>query len=161
MSFSTFLIRAVGIGATAISAREAHIWSQKNATYKTRDNLANNLSDLYINQTVATDGSVMTENLKKDYMQWRMNDRHIPALQYIGNRINGYISGVVQNIVPLALGLGAMFSASQSNSKWAIYKGSIPKPIAGACAIALGLIGIGSVTKNVLGWRSDYPKGFL
>lgn len=159
MSFSTLLIRTVGIGATALCLRETHVASQEYAAYETRENVAKDLSDLYLKHTVSTDGSVLTEDLKERYKEWRMNDRHIPAIQYVKNRVVGYLHGFAQNLIPLVLGVGAMFAVS--NSKIPIYRGSVPKPIAGVCAIALGVIGLGSFTKNVLGLRSDYPKGFL
>lgn len=159
MSFSTLLIRATGIGATALCLSETHVKSKEHASYETRENIAEDLSDLYLKHSVSTDGSVFTENLKERYKEWRLNDRHIPAIQYVKNRVVGYLHGLAQNIIPLALGVLAMFAVS--NSKVPIYRGSVPKPIAGACAVVLGLIGLGTFTKNVLGWRSDHPKGFL
>ncbi len=159
MSFSTLLIRTVGIGSTALCLRETHIASQEYAAYSTREEVAQNMSDLYLKHNVTTDGSTVTEDLKERYLEWRMNDRHIPAIQYIKNRVIGYLHGFAQNIIPIALGVGAMFAVSES--KIPVYRGSVPKPVAGICAIALGLIGLGSFTKNVLGWRSDYPKTFM
>ena len=158
MSFSTLLIRTVGVGATALSAYEINNKSREHSSYETRENIAEDLTDLYIKHTVSGDGSEMTEKLKEGYMEWRMNDKHIPALQYIKNRFMGYVHGTLEHIVPLVLGVGAMFAHSES--KLAIYKGGVPKPIAGLCAIGLALMGAGSFTKNVLGWRNEHPGGF-
>lgn len=158
MSFSTLLIRTVGLGATAISAYEINNKSREHGSFETRENVAQDLTDIYLKHTSGGNGSELTEELKKEYMGWRMDDTHIPSLYYVKNRTTGYGHGILENILPLALGLGALFA--RSSSKLALYKGFMPKPIAGLCAIALGVLGVGSFTKNVLGWRNEHPGGF-
>lgn len=158
MSFSTLLIRTVGLGATALSAYEINNKSREHGSYETRQNVADSLGDLYLKHTVGGDGTEFTEKLKEGYMEWRMDDKHIPALYYLKNRVTGYIHGFAEHLIPLALGVGAMLAYSES--KASIYKGFVPKPIAGLCAIGLGLMGIGGFAKNVLGWHNEHPKGF-
>lgn len=159
MVFSTALIRTVGLGATALSLYEINNKSKEHGSFETRENVAEDLTDIYLKHTVSGDGSEFTEKLKEGYEEWRMNDKHVPAVYYAKNRFMGYVHGVAEHIIPLALGVVAMLAHSDSAA--AIYKGKVPKPIAGIAAVALGLIAAGSFTKNVLGWRSEHPKAFM
>jgi len=158
MSFSTLLIRSVGVAGTALSIYEINNKSREHASFETRENVATDLTDILIKHNVSGDGSEFTEKLKEGYMDWRMNDKHIPALYYIKNRAMGYVHGFMSQLLPLALGVGAMMA--HSNAENPIYRGKIPKPLAGICAIGLGVLAVGNFTKNVLGWRNEHPGGF-
>jgi len=89
-----------------------------------------------------------------------MDDTTIPKVQYIKNRVSGLFHAVLSFALPLGLAATAMLAKSNSTSKLRLYKGYVPKVVAGAAAVGLGLLAVGSFTKNVLGWGKDHPKGF-
>lgn len=150
MSFSTIAIRTVGIGATALSLHEMNVKSKEHATYKTRDDVADGLTDLILKHNVNTNGSEFTESLKEHYLERRLNDNYVPTAHYIKNRVVGFIHGLTENIVPLTLGLGAMLCASDSKSKLRLYKGWMPKWASATCAATLGALALISIKRDVM-----------
>ena len=90
MSFSTLAIRTVGIVGTALTLKEINGHSKEHASYETREKMAENLTDLLIKHNVNTDGTELTNELQKHYMEWRMDDKTIPTIQYVKNRVSGF-----------------------------------------------------------------------
>lgn len=158
MSFSTFLIRSVGAATVGLSAYEINSKSQRHAVYTTRENTAKSLTDLYIKHNTTTDGHILTEKMKGKYREWSLDDNHITNIQYAKNRVTGIGHGLLENILPLGLGIGALMASS--SSKLRIYKGFVPKIIAGGCAAVAGLLAVTNFSKNVLGIGNGHPPGF-
>lgn len=155
MAISTFLIRTVGLGGAALVGYDTLKMSQRRAMYETRDEISGDLTDILVKNTVNGNGSQLTENMKKRYMKWRMDDNLIPTLEYAKNRVGSTIEAVTLNVAGLGLALCAL--GAKSSSKWRGYKGFIPKPVAGVAAIALGVLGVANFSKNVLGIGQDNP----
>ncbi len=158
MSFSTFLIRSVGAATVGITAYEINYKSKEHAVYETRENTANYLSDLFIKHNVASNGHIHTEKMKEKYREWIMNDNYIANIQYSKNRISGLGEGILNNIIPMVLGIGALMA--QSTSKASLYKGFVSPQLAGFCAVGLGFLAAVNFAKNVLGLEHSDPPGF-
>ncbi|MEI8377945.1 MAG: hypothetical protein WCF95_05345 [bacterium] len=158
MSFSTFLIRSVGAATIGLSLYEMNYKSKEHAVYGTREDTAKHLTDLYLKHNTSTDGHISTERMKDRYREWAMDDTYGPNLQYAKNRTVGFKHGFMANIIPLALGVGALMA--HSTSRLAVYKGFVPKIVSGCCAIAIGLFAANNIYKNVLGLGRSHPPGF-
>jgi len=158
MSFSTFLVRSVGVGATALTLREINLKSKEHAAFETREEVAENLTDLLIKHTVNGDGTELTEKMKEKYFEWRMDDNNVSYLQYFKNRIGGLGHAFVEHIVGLGLSVAAICTYSSSKNRF--YKGFVPKPVAVGCLALMGIFAATGFTRNVLGWGSNHPKGF-
>lgn len=158
MSFSTSLIRTVGLATVGLAAYEVNHMSKEYAVYKTRENTAAFMTDLYMKHNINSDGSMHTENMKAKYREFIMNDNYITNFRYFKNRILGFGEGLLENCVSIGLGAAAIMSVS--TSKNSIYKGLIPKPLAGACAAVAVLFGATNFYKNVLGMGHSNPNGF-
>lgn len=156
MSVPTFLIRTVGLGAAALVGYDTHQMAKRRAKYATRNDVSENLTDILVRNISTGTGSQVTELMKDKYATFRMDDSTIPRLQYLKNRIGTSVEAIALNAV--GLGLAATALLAKSTSKVRLYKGIVPKPVAAAAAIGLGILGAGSFAKNVLGWgRTDYP----
>jgi len=55
MSFSTFAIRTVGVVGTALTLKEINTHSKEHASYHTREQMAENMTDLLLKHSVSTD----------------------------------------------------------------------------------------------------------
>jgi len=158
MSFSTFIIRSIGAATVGLSIYEMNHKSREHAVFETREHTAKHLTDLFIKHNSSTNGHMSTEIMKDKYREWVMDDNYIPNIQYAKNRVTGVGHGFIENIIPLALGVGAMMASS--TSKLRVYKGFVPKVIAGACAIGIGFLALTNFSKNVLGIGNGHPPGF-
>lgn len=158
MSISTFLIRSIGLGATALTAYNISQDAHEKAVLKTRYQIGNDLEKILLTHTANSDGNPITEKMKKGYFNWRLNDPYIPKLQFIKNKIGAYCENTMQKIVPLSLGIAAM--CCYNPSKFRLIKGFVPKPIAALCAIGSVVAGASSIARNVFGWRNTPPQGF-
>ena len=158
MSFSTFLTRSVGAATVGMSLYEMNCKSREHAVFETREHTAKSLTDMYIKHNTTTDGYSHTEKMKEKYREWALDDNHIPNIQYAKNRVTGFGHGLLENLIPLGLGVGALMA--NSTSKLRIYKGFVPKFIAGGCAIVAGLLAVTNFSKNVLGIGNGHPPGF-
>lgn len=158
MSISTILIRSIGLGATAITAYNINQDAKERAVLKTRYQIGSDMERLLLTHTANSDGNALTEKMKQGYFNWRLDDPYIPKIQYTKNKISAYFENTMQRIIPLTLGIAAMCCYNPSKIK--LFKGFIPRPIAGLCAIGSIVAGLSSIKRNVFGWNSSPPRGF-
>ena len=158
MSFSTFLIRSVGAVAVGITAYEINYKSKEHAVYETRKDTAEYLSDIYLKHNTSSNGQIHTEKMKEGYREWAMDNNYIANVQYSKNRALGLGHSILNNIIPMVLGIGAFMA--QSDAIKTPYKGFVPKPIAAGFAVVLGVLFASNFVKNVLGWEHSDPPGF-
>lgn len=158
MSFSSILIRSIGAATLGVTAYEINYKSKEHAVFETRQNTADYMSDLYVKHNAASDGHIHTEKMKEKYRDWVMDNNYVANVQYSKNRVSGVGEGLLSNIIPLALGFGALMA--QSSSKVSLYKGFVPPAIAGICAVGIGFLAVANFVKNVLGFEHSEPPGF-
>lgn len=149
MGISTFLIRSIGVGATALVGYDTLRMSKRRATYQTRQDISDDMTDILMRNISSGNGSELTERMKTSYMKIRMDDNIIPTLQYAKNRVGKTVESLAFNALSLGLAVCAM--GAKSTSKLKLYKGFMPNKLAAISAIALGLIGATNVTSNVIG----------
>lgn len=136
-SFVKYLPKAIGLGALGVVAYDAHTIGkiQSDIYAKTKD--ADACMRTFNNTQFLSSPSITTSKLKNGVNRFEMesNSRHFvnSAIGYF----KGFGSMLVNSVIPLGLGLGALFS----KGKWA--KGS---------AIGLGIYAGFKFIKDVLGY---------
>lgn len=136
-NFTKYLAKGAGIAALGVVAYDSHVIGKLQADVysKTRD--AEACMERFSNTQYLSNPSVTTSKLKNGVYHFEMdnNTRH-----FINSAI-GYFKGfglmLINNVVPLGLGLGALFT----KGKWA--KGS---------AIGLGVYAVVKFFKDGLGF---------
>ncbi len=131
------LIKGSGIAALGVTAYDSHIMGNLHADMYAKSKDADACADAFNNTQYLSSPSPTTAKLKKEVLNVEMesNIRH-----FINSGIGyfkGFISTLVNNVVPLGLGIGALAS-----------KGKIAK----GCAIGLRVYAACKFFKDILGF---------
>lgn len=135
--FTKYLAKATGIAALGVIGYDSHIVGKLQSDVYAKNKDAKACLRTVDNTRYLTDPSMTVSNLKDgvNRMELDNNFRH-----FVNSGI-GYFKGfgsmLISNVIPLGLGLGALFA----KGKWA--KGS---------AIGLGAYGVIKIFKDVLGF---------
>ena len=136
-NFIKYIPKGVGIAALGIVAYDAHVLGKLQSDVYSKSKDADACMDAYSNTQYLTSPSITNSNLKKQVFGFEVegNFRHFvnSAIGYF----KGFGSMLVDSVIPLGLGLGAVFG----KGKWS--KGS---------AIGLGIYGGIKFFKDVLGF---------
>lgn len=136
-NFTKYLAKGVGATALGILAYDSHIVGKLQSDVYSKSRDADACMDAFSNSQYLTSPSATMSNLKKGMFNFETenNFRHFvnSAIGYF----KGFGSMLVDNVVPLGLGLGALCG----KGKWA--KGS---------AIGLGIYAGFKLLKDVLGF---------
>lgn len=136
-NFTKYLAKGVGATALGILAYDSHIVGKLQSDVYSKSRDADACMDAFSNSQYLTSPSATMSNLKKGVFNFETenNFRHFvnSAIGYF----KGFGSMLVDNVVPLGLGLGALCG----KGKWA--KGS---------AIGLGIYAGFKLLKDVLGF---------
>ena len=136
-NFSKYVIKGAGVAALGVIGYDAHVLGKLQSDVYSKSKDADACMDAYSNTQYLTSPSITASNLKKGVFNFEVesNFRHFvnSALGYF----KGFGTMLIDSVVPLGLGLGALFG------KGIVGKGS---------AIGLGaFVGIKFV-KDVLGF---------
>lgn len=142
-----YLSKGAGIAALGVIAYDAHTWGKIQADVYAKSRDADACTKAFNNTQYLTEPSVTTAALKKGWyhLETDSNVRH-----FVNSAI-GYFKGIssmlVNSVIPLSLGLGAL-----------IGKGKVSK----GCALGLGVYGVLKLFKDVLGFGhyNDLNKKF-
>lgn len=136
-NFVKYLPKAVGLGALGVVAYDSHIIGKLQADMYSKSKDADACAETFNNTQYLSSPSMTTSKLKNGVNRFEMesNSRHFvnSAIGYF----KGFGSMLVSSVVPLGLGLGALFG----KGNWA--KGS---------AIGLGIYAGFKFFKDVLGF---------
>lgn len=134
-NFGKYLIKGTGLAALGIIAYDAHIVGNLQSDIYSKSADANACLKRFENTQYLSSPSLTTEKLKKHVfnMETEGNTRHFfnSAIGYF----KGFGSMLVSNVLPLGLGIGALFG----KGKWAKYS-----------AIGLGVYAGMKIIKDVL-----------
>ena len=146
-NFVKYLPKAIGLGAIGVVAYDSHIIGKLQSDVYSKSKDADACAETFSNTQYLSSPSMTTSKLKDGVHRFEMesNSRHFAnsALGYF----KGFGSMLVDSVVPLGLGLGALFG----KGNWA--KGS---------AIGLGIYAGVKFFKDVLGFGhyNDLNKKF-
>lgn len=136
-NFTKYLAKGVGVAALGVIAYDSHIVGKLQSDVYSKSRDADACMDAFSNSQYLTTPSATMSKLKKGVFNFEVesNARHFvnSAIGYF----KGFGSMLVDNVVPLGLGLGALFG----KGKWS--KGS---------AIGLGIYAGIKLFKDVLGF---------
>ena len=136
-NFVKYLPKAIGLGALGVVAYDSHIVGKLQADVYSKSKDADACAETFSNTQYLSSPSMTTSKLKDGVHRFEMesNSRHFvnSAIGYF----KGFGSMLVKSVVPLGLGLGALFG----KGNWA--KGS---------AIGLGIYAGFKFFKDVLGF---------
>lgn len=145
MGFGTKLLtKAVGLGTLYLGLKDAHICGIAGKNKNPQAKIAQNFPDMYINsQRLNTLDTmpVITSQVKQKWFNLFADDTIMGKFHGLTGYISGLMFGLVNNVLPLALGAGAL----------------LLKRGGGICA---ALIGLGATVKflsNVTGLE-NYKK---
>lgn len=131
------LVKGVGLAAIGVTAYDSHIMGNLQSDMYAKSKDADACAEAFNNTQYLSSPSQTTAKLKKGVMNVEMesNIRH-----FINSGIGyfkGFLSTMINNVVPLGLGIGAL-----------IGKGKIAK----GSAIGLGIYGVCKFFKDVMGF---------
>ena len=136
-NLTKYIAKGAGIAALGVVAYDAHVVGKLQSDVYSKSRDAEACMDAYSNSQYLTSPSITVSNLKKGVFNWEVESN----VRHFVNSAAGYFSGfgsmLVDSVVPLGLGLGALFG----KGIWA--KGS---------AIGLGAFGVIKLFKDVLGF---------
>ena len=137
INFTKYLAKGVGAAALGVTAYDAHVIGKIQSDVYAKGKDADACLDAFSNSQYLSDPSVTTSALKKGVfnLEAESNIRHFfnSAIGYF----KGFGSMLVNSVVPLGLGLGALLGKNK------VSKG---------CAIGLGVYGLVKLFKDVLGF---------
>lgn len=136
-NFGKYLIKGTGLAALGIIAYDSHIVGNLQADVYSKSADANACIKRFENTQYLSTPSLTTEKLKRHVfnMETEGNTRNFfnSAIGYF----KGFASMLVSNVIPLGMGIGALFG----KGKWAKYS-----------AIGLGIYAGIKIIKDVLGF---------
>lgn len=132
-----YIYKGAGVAALGIIAYDAHVLGKLQSDVYSKTNDADACMEAFNNSQYLTSPSITASKLKKGVFNWEVDSN----IRHFVNSAIGYFKGfgtmLVDSVIPLGLGLGALLG----KGKWA--KGS---------AIGLGVFGIAKLFKDVLGF---------
>ena len=136
-NFTKYLAKGAGAAALGIIAYDSHVIGKLQSDVYSKSRDAEACMERFSNTQYLSSPSVTSSKLKRGVFNLEMEDK---ARQFIGSAI-GYFKGfgsmLINSVIPLGLGLGALFA----KGKWA--KGS---------AIGLGIYAVVKFFKDVMGF---------
>ena len=146
-NFTKYLAKGVGVAALGVVAYDSHVVGKLQADVYAKSGDANAGIKAFDNTQYLSSPSVTTTKLKNEVFKFELDSN----IRSFVNSAIGYIKGfgtmLIDNVVPLGLGLGALLG----KGKWS--KGS---------AIGLGVYSVIKIFKDVLGFGhyNDLNKRF-
>ncbi len=132
-----YIYKGAGVAALGIIGYDAHVLGKIQSDVYSKTNDADACMEAFSNSQYLTSPSITASKLKKGVFNWEVDSN----IRHFVNSAIGYFKGfgtmLVDSVIPLGLGLGALLG----KGKWA--KGS---------AIGLGVFGIAKLFKDVLGF---------
>ena len=135
-NFGKYLAKGVGVAALGVVAYDSHTWGKMQSDVYAKSKDANACINTFNNSQFLSSPSITTAKLKKEVFNFETesNTRHFcnSAIGYF----KGFGSMLINSVVPLGLGLTALFA----KGKWS--KGA---------AIGLGAYAVIKFFKDILG----------
>jgi hypothetical protein len=147
MSILPYVSKAIGAGTLALIGYETIETAQRKANMETKKSMGKDLADLYISHQSSGTESGIINDLKKKYREMATDSKEYPFIVGIGHFFSNFGGNIINSIVPIGLGVGALLS----NTRSGFLSGPVPRWISGACAIGLGLLASKEVLSEVLG----------
>lgn len=103
----------IGAGAVALTAYNAHVLGKLNADTYSRSREADRMADAAWNMSLQDEPNVIETKMKNKIFGFRLdNNLFMPINSAIGY-VSGAVGSLVNNVVPLSLGLGAMLAKNK------------------------------------------------
>ena len=110
MGISNFIAKTVGAGAIFLSVKEAHMFGIAGKNKNPQAKIAQSLPDEYIKSKELDMGTMPTVvmNLKDRWMNFRLSETITPAIYGVTGYIKGFTNSLINDVIPLSLGIGAL-----------------------------------------------------
>ena len=110
MSFSNFLAKTVGAGAIFLTVKDAHNFGLAGKNKNPQAKIAQSLPDQYIKSKELDMGTMPTivANMKDRWMNFLFGETFTPAIHGVTGYFSGVTNGLINNVIPLSLGIGAL-----------------------------------------------------
>lgn len=136
-NFIKYLPKAVGVAALGVVGYDSHVLGKIQADVYSKSRDADACMDAYSNSQYLTSPSITASNLKKEVFDFEVKNNFRHFINSAVGYFKGFGSMLINSVVPLGLGIGALFGKG-----W-IGKGS---------AIGLGAFAGIKFFKDVLGF---------
>ena len=110
MGISNILAKTVGVGALWLTIKDAHRVGIAAKNKNPQAKIAQSLPDAYIKSKELDMGTMPTvvANMKDRWMNFRLNETVTPAIYGVTGYLGGAVNGLINNVIPLSLGIGAL-----------------------------------------------------
>lgn len=109
-SLSGVLIKAMGVGSLALGVYDAHGRARREAIRQGKTNMADQGIDSWMNTTRLESESDVEATMRNEARDFLM-DSPLPKITgNISGYCKGFVASVIDNVVPIVLGTGALLS---------------------------------------------------
>ncbi len=148
MNFYTLASKALGVMTAGIIAYDAHKSGTINGTMTAKKNVANTMVDHYVQSNNISKLSTIEANSKKAWFRFVMDNNIKEFFDATVGYIGGFVSNVVDNVVPAALATGTLVCGAKKAPK-----------VGKLCGLGLLLYGAKYMLFNVMSLgKRDYLK---
>ncbi len=154
MAISNYVVKAIGMGATALLVNDAASRGVRYGKKETANQTTNTLIDTFtMHQTAYTKYSPI-KKAQKYYFKYLMGEGTLETLRCIKNCATNIVGEVVDSVVPIGLATAAMLT--KTGSKIPGLKGFVPSKLGKLSVIALTAGAVLETGRKVFGiGRSD------
>lgn len=117
MSFTNLLSKAIGGGAIFLSLKDAHTFGTLRKNEGPNDYISKTYPDAFINsqQLDAQCLPSVVSDAKKSWFNFLMDDSYMPAIYGFTGYVRGFTKQIVNNVIPISLGLGSIMLKKRGN----------------------------------------------
>ena len=110
MNLGNIITKAIGAGAVFLSFSDAHKVGLAYKNKAPQSYIAKTYPDIYINSQQMEAGALPTvvSNLKRSWFNVCLDDTIMPAIKSVKGYISGSTKQIINNVIPLSLGIGAL-----------------------------------------------------
>lgn len=108
MNVGSILPKVIGAGALVYTVKDIATTSANNGLISGDAEWAEMSADTFVKQQFADEPSMMKESLKNKWQKHMLDAKTVPGLLTVKGMIKEVAEKTVNNIIPLALGIGAL-----------------------------------------------------
>lgn len=118
MDIGNFINKAAGLGAIYLSVKDSNLIAKAYMSKAPQQYIAKTYPDVFLNSQRVDMESLPTvvSSLKKSWFNYIMNDTTMPMIYAAKGYMSGLKNSIINNVVPLSLGIGA-FTLKKPNAK--------------------------------------------
>ena len=108
MGISNFLAKAVGAGALFLTVQDAHLLGVAGKNKNPQAKIAKSMPDVFVKSKELDMGTLPTAvyKMKNRWLNFRLSETVSPAVYGVTGYMSNFTNSLINNVIPLSLGLG-------------------------------------------------------